>query len=207
MILEGIKHGAEPLPLFEGLDGGTAAPSPGTLDSFVVPPGCPAGKYRCIVADPPWDVKRGCEWASNGPTRDLEYPTMSIEEIAALRIPAHQDCVMFIWTINKYLRETYDIAEAWGFRPCQLLTWAKQPRGIGLGGNFTQTSEHILMARRGSVTPKRRWDTSWWAWRRARHSQKPEDFQNTLEKMYHGPYLEMFARRRRAGWDTWGNEV
>jgi len=38
------------------------------------------------------------------------------------------------------------------------------------------------------------------------HSEKPELFMDMVEQMSPGPYLELFARRNRLGWDTWGNE-
>lgn len=76
-------------------------------------------KYKTIVADPPWEVGRGPEWASNGTSRPLTYPTMTIDQI--LRMPvkhlADDGCHLYIWTINKYLEETYAIARAWGFAP------------------------------------------------------------------------------------------
>lgn len=40
------------------------------------------------------------------------------------------------------------------------------------------------------------------------HSRKPEDQYRRIEALYpQGPYLELFARRRREGWDVFGNEV
>ena len=39
------------------------------------------------------------------------------------------------------------------------------------------------------------------------HSTKPEFFQDMIEKVTEEPRLELFARRKRDGWDVWGNEV
>lgn len=170
---------------------------------------CLVGEFRTIVADPPWEVERGPEWASNGAARPLTYPTMTIEQIAAMPVKekAEKDAHCYIWTINKYVEETYDIARAWGFEPSTLLYWLKQPRGIGLGGTFCQCVEPILFCRRGTLSAKRRYDRNWWGWPRARHSQKPEEFQTVVESVSPGPYLELFARRRRPNWTTWGNEA
>lgn len=139
----------------------------------------------------------------------LAYPTMSLDEIAALPVAdvAHDDAHLYVWTINKYIRDTYDIAMAWGFRPSTLLTWCKKPFGLGLGGAYSLTTEHVLFARRGKLPPKRRWTTTWWQWPRGRHSAKPDAFQDIVEQVSPGPYLELFARRQRLGWDTWGNEA
>jgi N6-adenosine-specific RNA methylase IME4 len=176
-------------------------------------------KYRTIVADPPWFLEMGKSrtmgerggWnkAEYMGIAELQYPQMTVEQIAALEIPAEKDAHCYIWTINKYVEQTYQIMRAWGFKPSQLLTWGKAPMGLGLGlgGTFVNTSEFILFGRRGNLKAKQRIDSTWWNWKRGVHSQKPEAFQDMVEAVSHPPYLEMFARRYRLGWDVWGNEV
>jgi N6-adenosine-specific RNA methylase IME4 len=171
--------------------------------------------YRTIVADPPWDVQRlQSPGAKAFGTNEevlrsikLEYPTMTVEQIAALEIPAEKDAHCYIWTINKYIEQTYQIMRAWGFKPSQMLTWAKNPMGLGMGGSFSNTTEFILFGRRGNLSAKQRIDSTWWNWKRGLHSEKPEAFQDIVEQVSPGPYLEMFARRYRLGWDVFGNEV
>ena len=165
-------------------------------------------KYRTIVADPPWDIGAGPGWNPNGISRPLTYPTMSVADIAGMPVRdfAERECHLYVWTINHYLRDTYDIAEAWGFKPSTLLTWCKTPNGIGLGGAYSLTTEHILFCRRGTLAAKLRVDTTWYSWPRGPHSAKPEAFLDLVEQVSPGPYLELFARRNRLGWDTWGNE-
>lgn len=179
--------------------------------------------YRTIVADPPWAYDRrepgvsgvgGLGWpeyASRGAAKlkPLGYPSLTLPEIKALKVEeiAAPDCHLFLWTTNRYLRHAYPIVEAWGFRPSQLLTWCKAPMGLGVGGLFTNATEFIIYARRGKPTPYRvKVDRNWWEWPRAGHSVKPEAFLDLVESVCPGPYLEMFARRNRLGWDTWGNE-
>jgi N6-adenosine-specific RNA methylase IME4 len=182
-------------------------------------------KFACIVADPPWDLNVGCnrthdsarcvvkrgKWGDprqdNSKIADLQYPTMTVPEICALQLPSAKDAHCYIWTVNKYIEATYGIARAWGFEPSCLLTWIKAPMGLGLGGTFCNTSEFILFARRGKLKAKRRIDTTWFAWPRGAHSEKPEGFQNIVESVSPGPYLELFARRERSGWTCWGNQV
>lgn len=189
------------------------APSP-VVDVIELPPGV----YSTIVADPPWDVKAGPDFAATAAksltdagasSRPLIYPTMSIEDILALpvRARAAADAHLYLWTINAYVTEAYDIAVAWGFTPSALLTWCKPPRGIGLGGTYVQTTEHVLFARRGTLPARRRVDTTWFPWPRRDHSVKPIEFFDMVEDVSPGPYLELFARRERPGWDVWGNEV
>ena len=180
-------------------------------------------RYRTIVADPPWAYPEG--WPTDSTStksafrRDgvavdtrkranLPYPSMSIAEIGCLPVEAmsEADAHLFLWTTNRYARQAYTVAEAWGFRPSQLLTWCKSRRGIGPGGVFASTSEFVIYARRGK--PKAaRVDSTWFAWPRAEHSRKPDAFLDMVESITPGPYLELFARRNRLGWDTWGNEA
>lgn len=133
---------------------------------------------------------------------------MSLDAIAALPVAdlAERNAHLYVWTVNAFLDATYDLVRGWGFKPSQILVWAKPPRGLGMGGAFTNTTEFILFARRGSLPPKERTDTSWWNWKRGPHSAKPEAFLDMVERVSPGPYLEMFARRNRLGWDTWGNQ-
>lgn len=171
--------------------------------------------FSCVVADPPWKVNRlespGSKafGTQDGTLRSipLEYPTMTVEEIAALKVPAAKDAHLYIWTINSYIEDTYAIARAWGFEPSTMLYWLKQPMGLGLGGAFVPCVEPILFCRRGKLPWKSRCDRNWWGWPRGKHSQKPEEFQTVVESVSPGPYLEMFARRKRPGWVSWGNEV
>ena len=171
------------------------------------------GEYSTIVADPPWDVKRGAPQGRPAgvqlASEPLPYPTMTLDEIAALPVKdkAHDDAHLYIWTINKYIEQTYAIARAWGFTPSTMLYWFKEPKGIGLGGTYALCVEPILFCRRGTLAAKKRSDRNWWTWPRGAHSKKPEAFQTMVEGISPGPYLELFARRKRPNWTTWGNEV
>ena len=39
------------------------------------------------------------------------------------------------------------------------------------------------------------------------HSVKPDETHARIERLVLGPYIELFARRPRVGWWTWGNEL
>ncbi len=134
---------------------------------------------------------------------------MTSEEIGAVRVGdmAESDAHLYLWTTNARLQEAYEIVRAWHFRPSQLLVWCKPPRGLGMGGAFTNTTEFVIFARRGSLLPVARVDSTWWMWSRGSHSAKPEAFLDLVEQVSPGPYLELFARRQRLGWDSWGNEA
>lgn len=132
---------------------------------------------------------------------------MTVEEICALKVPADDDAHCYIWTINKFIEQTYAVACAWGFEPSTMLYWIKHPMGLGLGGAFVSCVEPILFCRRGNLPVARRHDRNWWNWKRGKHSAKPEAFIDMVETVSPGPYLELFARRNRLGWHTWGNEA
>ena len=184
--------------------------SPYMAQAFIQAMGSPMSEYRTIVADPPWEVNAGPR-SLHDPgerTRPLSYTTMTVDEIAALpiRVLADADAHLFLWTINRYVEDAYSIARAWGFQPSTLLVWCKNPKGRGLGGNFATATEYVLFARRGNLAGGHM-DRNWWLWQRGKHSAKPEAFLDIVEHVSPGPYLELFARRNRFGWDTWGNEA
>lgn len=157
----------------------------------------------------------GTWWGRHrGGSVELPYETMTLDAIKALPVAdlAEDGAHLYLWTTNRFLEDAYAVARAWCFRPAQLLTWCKTPMGIGFGGAFTTTTEFVIFARRGTLAHQRRMDSSWWQWSRPyenghiAHSRKPDAFLDLVEQVSPGPYLEMFARRNRLGWDTWGNE-
>jgi N6-adenosine-specific RNA methylase IME4 len=137
------------------------------------------------------------------------YPKMTIDEIADLPIGslASDDAHLYVWTFGPYVPIAYTLVATWGFKASALITGCKAPMGLGFGGAYVPTTEHVLFARRGRDIRKRRWDSTWFEFKRGSHSAKPEAFLDIVEQVSPGPYLEMFARRNRLGWDTWGNEA
>jgi N6-adenosine-specific RNA methylase IME4 len=128
---------------------------------------------------------------------------------------ALRDAHLYLWTTQRYLRASFDILDAWGFSPAATLTWCKAPMGF-MGGAFRSSTEFCHFAKRGSLAHKTQWPTRWFTWPRlgwtqsdpaSKHSRKPEAFLDVVEQVSPGPYLELFARRQRLGWDTWGDEA
>jgi N6-adenosine-specific RNA methylase IME4 len=171
-------------------------------------------KYRTIVADPPWEYNDGFAYLEQDGYRreELPYPSMSIEDICALPVaelrPSYKEgAALFLWTTNLYLRDAFDVIDAWGFRYRQTITWHKS-NAMPAGGSVAPNAEFLLVARYG----QHRWHGAKWG--RAsftapahEHSAKSELFLDLIEQISPPPYLEMFARRNRIGWDTWGNEA
>lgn len=165
--------------------------------------------YRTIVADPPWQYEQGGPQPTTAfasPLRPPPYSTMPVEEICLLPVSdlVGEHAHLYLWTTNRYLPAAYEIVGAWGFRASQILVWCKAPRGIGPGGAFSNTTEFVLYARRGSLTYRDRIDSTWFCWPRRGHSVKPPEFLDLVERVSPGPYVELFARQPRLGWDHWG---
>lgn len=178
-------------------------------------PPLPDGIYRTIVADPPWQLDTGPDsfgTVGEGGHDSLAYEQMSVESIKALPVAERvsDDAHLYLWTTNRYVESAYEVARAWGFKPSVLLVWAKTPRGVGLGDAFKLTTEFIVYARRGSLKENDISETTWFNWPRGAHSTKPDAFFELVERISPSAgadRLEMFARRPRDGWVTWGDEA
>jgi N6-adenosine-specific RNA methylase IME4 len=195
-------------------------------------------KFRCIVADPPWKVSSGRALGKyltdkngkqlfnikNNNSRMLAYDTMSLTEMSAMSIPAEKDCHLYLWTINRYLPNAFEIMSSWGFSYSTTIVWAKKPMGGGLGDgvvSFPSTercyglaTEFCLFGRKGKLKAETKIPRNWFDWKRPynergkpKHFAKPKEFFEMVEKVSPGPRLEMFARNKREGWIVWGNEV
>ena len=94
------------------------------------------------------------------------------------------------------------------FRCPALLTWCKPRHGIGIGGTFVQTTEHLLFCRKGTLTAKKRMDTTWFEHKRLSHSEKPSYFRDMIVEVSGNlPRIELFARTRTEGWDAVGFDI
>lgn len=143
---------------------------------------------------------------------------MPLREIKALDVPALKDCLLFMWVTNPFLADGSgpDVVRAWGFEPKSLITWAKVHGSDGVtpsmktGHWFRSASEHVILGVRGSPRRPEGYPAlpTWFANTRLPHSVKPDQIHQYAEAaMPGGPYLEMFARRERPGWDLWGNQA
>jgi len=189
--------------------------------------GLPVDHFATIVADPPWPYRSPGQIGktlAHRPNRDkgmskhgagsvARYGAMTLDEIKALRVLRHakQDTHLYLWFTNKFAVEAHEVARTWGFDPKTILTWTKmKANGIPsmkMGYYFRGATEHILFCVRGSLRlhADRALPTAY-LWPRTAHSVKPDAFYDLVEEASPGPYLELFARREREGWATWGND-
>ena len=167
----------------------------------------PQGPFRVGVIDPPWKFEEGYRLSRLGVT---PYPTMSVEEIMAIPVPEimHQDSVLWMWATNRHLAasEAGQVLKHWGFRPVTILTWVKERVGTGVW--LRGQTEHAVLAVRGKpIQPLKPESTLLRAPCTGTHSTKPDAFYRLVERLCPGSKVEIFARRPRPGWTTWGSEV
>lgn len=171
--------------------------------------------YRTIVADPPWDFRwNGAgRWPGSRKTGGLLYSTMGLSAILDLPVVnlAEDDAALFLWVPSQLNREGVGVAvaRAWEFEPFAEFVWDK---GMRLGGAFPRVChEIVLVCRRGQHRfTSERWVASVQRWRLVGQgtacSQKPDGFLDLVEQVSPGPYVELFSRRHRLGWDVWGDQ-
>jgi N6-adenosine-specific RNA methylase IME4 len=151
-----------------------------------------------------------CEYGEIEEGKELchDYPSMALDQIKALRVPAADHCVLFLWATVPLLPEAIEVMKAWGFTYKSSSTWVKDKAGTGYW--VRGIVEHLLIGRRGDVpspAPGDQFPGVIQA-RRKGHSEKPDIFAAHIERLFPNvPKLEMFARKARPGWDVWGNEV
>jgi N6-adenosine-specific RNA methylase IME4 len=159
--------------------------------------------FPTILADPPWDVLQRSERGA-----DRHYSLMTVEEIAALPVGslASTDAHLWLWVTNATLFSGHVVMQAWGFTYRSCLTWVKP--GLGLGMYYLRNNtEHLLLGTKGRAPILFRSQPTWFFAPKQDHSHKPEEQYAVIERCSPGPYLELFARRKRPGWQVWGNEV
>lgn len=173
-----------------------------------VTPPLPAGKYRCIVIDPPWPMQKIEREVRSDQGAELDYPVMSIEDIVALDVVGLADeagCHLYLWTTHKFLPNALAITEAWGFRYQCLMTWTK-PTGF-TPYSWMYNTEHVIFARCGNLDLLQKGLKLGMEAPTTRHSAKPDVFYERVVAASPGPRLEMFARQPRTGFEVWGNET
>lgn len=174
----------------------------------------PGGPYGVIYADPPWTF---ATYSKNGKGRSAEthYGCMSLGDIEALPVAksAMENCVLLLWTTDPMLEKALGVVRAWGFSYKTIgFTWVKQNKSgngffTGMGFWTRANPEHCLLATRGKPRRKSASVQRLIVSPRREHSRKPDEAYDRIERLCPGPYLEMWARQNRSGWDSCGNET
>jgi N6-adenosine-specific RNA methylase IME4 len=166
-------------------------------------------KHDIVVADPPWRFSSNSK-ARPGRNPMRHYECMTDDEIAALPVWSwmNKDALLFLWTTAPMLMRSSWVMTAWGFRYVSQIVWVKDHAGTGFW--VRNRHEIVLVGRRGRFPCPRPapFPDSVITGGQREHSRKPEALQDRIDMVWpDASKLEMFARRPRPGWTTWGNEV
>lgn len=163
-------------------------------------------KFQVIYADPPWEYAKG----STTKNRRIEnhYSTMTLEEIKNLKIPSSKNSVLLLWSTSPKLEEALEVLKSWGFKYKTSCIWDKKL--LGMGYWFRIQHEILLVGVKGKFKapiPQNRFK-SIYSEKRTFHSKKPDYFYQMIEKMFPDTLrIELFARNKKDGWYSWGNEI
>lgn len=162
-------------------------------------------RYSTFYCDPPWQYENT---ASRGAASN-HYAAMSIEQILSLPVSeiAAENAHLHLWTTSSFLREAFDVMDAWGFHYKSGLVWIKDK--IGTGNYWRMAHEYLLLGVKGNLRFLQHHHASWLCAPRRTHSRKPGIFRHMIENVSPGPYLELFGREEipDGNWTVFGDEV
>ena len=169
----------------------------------------PNKKYKTIVIDLPWPIETGFNSKNlHSPMTRVPYPTMSKEEIENFPINnfADEECSIFLWTIQLFLPYSFELLKKWGFKYHCLMTWDKMD-GINCWG-FFRNSEFVIYAYKGkpSLDYTKKFIPTSFREHRTKHSKKPKIFYDLIRRITKEPRIDIFARKKTEGFDSWGND-
>jgi DNA (cytosine-5)-methyltransferase 1 len=174
-------------------------------------------RFGTILADPPWQFQNRTGKMAPEHGRLKRYTTLSLADIKALPVAeaAANTCHLYLWVPNALLPDGLAVMEAWGFHYKSNIVWHKirkdgGPDGRGVGFYFRNVTELLLFGVKGpnarTLDPGRR-QVNFLATRKREHSRKPDEQYKLIEDCSPGPFLELFARGVRTGWESWGLEA
>jgi N6-adenosine-specific RNA methylase IME4 len=168
----------------------------------------PIGIFNVLYADPPWPYDNTGVRGS----AESHYATMSIEDICSMKLPTADDSVLFLWVTNPMLEVAFKVLHAWGFEYKTNIVWVKANLDKpGVGFYVRGRHELLFICVKGSFLPEQAGKEPLGSVVVAdiqEHSRKPDIFYDIIESMYpQQRYLELFARKTRTGWFSWGDEL
>ena len=177
-------------------------------------------KYKLILADPPWAYRNTYTNCSDWGQVSRHYGVLQTSEISEMPVNkvADTDSVLLLWVTWPLLLDGVTVLNSWGFEYVTGFPWVKATDvSNDLWGKLTfrvrlrigywvrGCSEVIMIGKRGAASPPNLPFVGLLS-PNVSHSRKPDSIYEYAESLP-GPYLELFARRLRPGWDSWGNEI
>ena len=175
----------------------------------------PKKKYNIIYADPPWSFKHYSD-KGKGKCPENYYNCMNMQDIKDLPIQdlADENCILFMWVTYPILHKSFEVIKEWGFEYKTVgFTWVKRNRKSegwfwGMGYWTRSNAELCIIATKGSITRQSASVHQIVDTPLQEHSKKPDVVaERIVELVGDLPRIELFARIKRKGWDSWGNEV
>lgn len=164
----------------------------------------PTGLFNVIVLDPPWPYGTSESYNPANRRGSCPYPEMPLAAIGQLNLPAADDCVLWLWTTHKFMRDSFTLLDGWGFKDKMIVTWVKDR--MGLGSWLRSQSEFCIMAVRGRPVISLTNQTTVLNGKMREHSRKPDEFYRMVDSLCHGRKLDFFSREHRDGWAQYGND-
>jgi len=192
--------------------------------------------YKAILADPPWTFKTYSH-KGKGRSAEAHYDCMDLKDLQKYLRRCEEghayycgerliadDCVLFLWTTDPMLPQALSLITDWGFtykttgfvwaktcryggKRCDLQNGREASWPIGTGYWTRANPEICLLATRGKPHRLSRSVRKLIVAPRREHSRKPDETYERIEALCEGPYLELFGRFPRAGWDSIGNQT
>lgn len=181
--------------------------------------GLRTGYYGAISADPPWSYKTYSnrdQGTVPHRTEEAPYRAMTHDQLKALPVSevAAKDCLLHMWTISSHVDQAIELGKAWGFTFKSLgIVWVKTQKSdpekpkMGMGKWLRQDAEIGLIFTKGKPNRMSAGVRQTILEPAREHSRKPDEALARIEQLVDGPYLEMFSRSTRAGWDVMGDET
>lgn len=163
----------------------------------------PKGVFEVIAIDPPWNYGR--DYDPDGSRVASPYPELSQEKLLELKIPAAKDCVMFLWTTQKFIWNAKELLDKWGFEYKAIIVWDKSRMLNGFW--LRMQCEFCLVGIKGKPTWYNTTHRDIIIEQSEEHSRKPAAFYNLVNDITVGRKLDYFAREQREGWATYGNDT
>jgi N6-adenosine-specific RNA methylase IME4 len=174
-------------------------------------------RFQVVYADPPWPFETSASRKILSAV-DNHYGTSPLDVIAKLPVArlAADNCALLLWCTGPHITigTHVEIIRAWGFKPSTIaFVWVKQKQsGDGLRTNgqgywTTANAEICFIATKGSPLRLNADVHQVIEAPVAAHSEKPEEVRRRIERLFPGPYLELYGRKLVPGWTVWGDEV
>ena len=173
-------------------------------------------RYRTVLADPPWRFVNRTGKVGPEHRRLWRYDTLSIAELCTVpvqrisRAPSH----LYMWVPNALLPQGLQVMQAWGYEYKTNIVWAKRrhdghPDGRGMGFYFRGVTELVLFGVMGHMRTRSagRKQVNMIETVKREHSRKPDELYDVIEQCSPPPYVELFARHVRPGWEQWGKDA